>query len=273
MGVSTSINDFGRRADSSDALDTGVRIGLAVYGVVHLIIAWTAVQLAFSGSGGNASQQGALSQMAKNPLGQATMWIAAVGFLALVLWQAAEALVGHRSQDGGARAFKRVASGVKVLVYGALGLCALRLALGSGSSGGGGTQTMTARLMRLPAGPLIVGLVGLSVIGVAGYLAYRGWAEKFTKRLDVRAKVGERRKPIVLFGKIGYISKGVALGIVGLLFVYAAMTHDPHKSGGLDQALHKLLQQPYGAPMLVAVALGIGCYGCYCFAWARHLDR
>jgi hypothetical protein len=61
--------------------------------------------------------------------------------------------------------------------------------------------------------------------------------------------------------------------VVGGLFIWAAWTHDPQKSGGLDQALHKVLQQPFGAPMLVALGLGIACYGAYAFAWARHLDR
>jgi hypothetical protein len=25
--------------------------------------------------------------------------------------------------------------------------------------------------------------------------------------------------------------------------------------------------------LLLAVALGLGCFGLYCFAWSRHLDR
>jgi len=58
-----------------------------------------------------------------------------------------------------------------------------------------------------------------------------------------------------------------------VLFLYAAVTHDPQKSGGLDEALHKLLQQPFGAPVLVLIAMGFACFGLFCFAWARHLDR
>ena len=47
----------------------------------------------------------------------------------------------------------------------------------------------------------------------------------------------------------------------------------PDKSGGLDVALHKVLQQPFGGPMLFLIAAGFACYGLFCFAWARHLDR
>jgi len=55
--------------------------------------------------------------------------------------------------------------------------------------------------------------------------------------------------------------------------MWAAWTHDSNKSGGLDQALHKVLQQPYGHVMLAAVALGFAGYGLFCFVRARYLKR
>ena len=59
-----------------------------------------------------------------------------------------------------------------------------------------------------------------------------------------------------------------------MLFLYAAFTHDAKKSGGLDVALHKVLEQPYGAPVLVVMALGFGVLRAVLLrAWARHLDR
>lgn len=73
----------------------------------------------------------------------------------------------------------------------------------------------------------------------------------------------------MVLAKVGHLSKGVAIGMVGALFGYAALTGDPQKSGGLDQ----VLQQPYGGPLLVVIALGFACYGLFCLAWARHLDR
>ncbi len=58
-----------------------------------------------------------------------------------------------------------------------------------------------------------------------------------------------------------------------MLFIYAAVTHDAKKSGGLDAALGTLLQQPFGPVLLGAISLGIICYGLFCFARARHLSR
>ena len=34
-----------------------------------------------------------------------------------------------------------------------------------------------------------------------------------------------------------------------------------------------MLQQPFGQVLLFAIAVGFLCYGLYCFARARHLDR
>lgn len=264
--------------EDSETLDHGVRLGLVSYGVVHLIVAFTALRLAWGDGGGNASQQGALAQLASSPMGEWSLYVVAAGFAALVVWQGAEAAVGHGDEDGGKRLFKRVGSGAKAVLYAVLGYSAAAMA--AGSSGGSGkkggestTDNLTAQVMSAPGGQVLVALVGLGVVVVGGYLVYRGWAEKFTKRLDARATSGERRKPIVLLGKAGYTAKGVALGTIGVLLLTAAAKHQPKKSGGLDVALRELLQQPYGQLLLSAVALGLACYGLFCFAWARHLDR
>jgi hypothetical protein len=61
--------------------------------------------------------------------------------------------------------------------------------------------------------------------------------------------------------------------MIGALAAYAAVTHEPRKSGGLDAALYRLLHQPYGSWLLLALALGLGCYGLFGLVRARHLSR
>jgi hypothetical protein len=258
--------------ENSEVLDHGVRAGLVTYGLVHLILAWTALQLAFGDSSGRADQSGALQQMAKNPMGGVTLYAAAVGFAALVVWQGAEAAVGHRSEEGSKRVFKRAASGIKAGVYATLAVSAVKVASGDGGRSTG-SDTVTAQVMSAPGGQLLVGAVGFGVIGAGGYLVFKGLTKRFTRRMDVEGTTGDRRTPVVVLGAVGYAAKGVVLALIGGLFVVAAWQHEPKESGGLDQALHTLLQQPFGQPMLGAVAGGLACYGLFCFLWARHLDR
>lgn len=270
--AATSSSSAGPDVDGSDVLDHGVRAGLIAYGIVHLVVAWTAVQLALGDSSGKASQTGALQQLAQDSLGGASLYAVALGFAALVFWQGAEAVAGHRSEDGGKRTFKRAASVVKAVVYATLAFSSVKIASGSGGRSQG-TDTVTAQVMSAPGGRLLVGAVGLAIIAAGGYLGYKGVMQKFTKRIEAKGKTGDRRTPVVVLGTVGYVAKGVALAVIGGLFVTAAVQHDASESGGLDQALKAVLDQPFGRPLLIVVALGIGCYGVYCFLWARHLKR
>jgi Domain of Unknown Function (DUF1206) len=260
--------------DHDDALDVGVRVGLVSYGIVHLLMAWLALQLVFGDRGGSVSGAGAMRQLAANELGRISLYVVAAGLAALVVWQLFEAAAGHRDERGAKRAGQRVVSLGRVVIYGVLGWGALRIAMGGGQSGGSAsTDSYTARLMDLPFGVILVGLVGAVIVGIAIGLAWNGWREKFLEMLDGRAHTGKDGQTYRWFGKAGYISKGVAFAVVGGLFLYAAWTHDPDKSGGLDQALLQLLEQPFGPVLLALVAAGIACFGLFCFAWARHLDR
>jgi hypothetical protein len=270
--VSDQAQRMGRQADNSEWLDTAVRIGMVAYGIVHLTIAWLAIQLALGNNSGNASRNGALTQLAQQPFGKFVVWVVAIGMVFLVVWKLLEAFIDFQNEDGAKQWLKAGVDVGKAIVYGTLGFSAFHTATGSKSKSSGSTTSWTAKLMDQPFGRWLVGLVGLAIIGYGVYLAWSGFQEKFLKHLDAEGKSGDQGKAYKMFGKIGYIAKGVAIGAIGALFIFAAADHKAKKSGGLDQALHKVLQQPFGPVLLFVIALGIGCYGLFCFARARHLS-
>ena len=265
---------LGDRAHHSDWLDHAVRAGMVAYGVVHLVVAWLAFQLALGDREGSTSSEGAMQQLAEQPFGRVLVWLVAVGMLLLVVWRLLEAASGHRSADGAELARKRVVSVGKAVIYGVVGLSALRVATGSGGGGGGGgSDGLTAQVMGWPGGQLLVGAIGLGVVGYGLHHLWRAWTEGFRKELTAEGRSGDSGTAYLWAGRAGYAAKGVAIGLVGGLFCYAAATHDARKSGGLDQALHEVLRQPAGPVLLGVIALGIGCFGIFCFAKARHLSR
>jgi hypothetical protein len=261
---------LGQEVHQSKTLDGAIRFGMVVYGVVHLIVAWLAVQLALGQGGKQASQKGAMQTLAKEPAGTLLLWLVAVGMFALVVWRLIEMVVGHQEYDGGKRWRKRATSGFKAIVYGYLGVTALRFAVGASS---GKSTNYTAKLMDQTYGRWIVGGIGAAIVLYGVSYARRGWTEKFMENLDARGTLGDAGTAYRWIGKVGYIAKGVAFCVVGGLFVTAAYTHEAKKSGGLDDALHKVLQQPFGPFLLVLIAAGIACYGLFCFARARHLSK
>ena len=273
MGNMTRATDkVGRKVEDSDLLDWAVRLGLVAYGLVYLTVAWLAVQLAFGEKSGSASSDGALHRLARQPFGQVLIIAIAVGMFLLVLWRLLEATVGHRDEDGKTLVRKRLMSLGKAILYGSLAVSALKVALGD-SAKGGGTDSTTAQLMNLTGGRLLVAGVGLAILAYAVSLVVRAWRESFREHLTSEGESGDTGSAYIWFGKAGYTAKGFAFGIVGLLFGYAAITHEARKSGGLDVALHKVLQQPFGPILLTVMAAGIACYGLFCFARARHLSR
>jgi hypothetical protein len=127
--------------------------------------------------------------------------------------------------------------------------------------------------MNLPGGQFLVGLVALGIIGYGCYEIYRAWTDKYAEDLTAEGRSGATGTAYLWFGKVGCAARGVAFAIVGGLFAYAAVTHDAKKSGGLDQALQKVLGVPFGQVLLIAIGLGLAAYGVFCFARANHLSR
>lgn len=273
--------------DADDAADVGVRVGLVAYGVVHLLLAWLALQLALGDRGEAVSTNGALQELAARPLGGTLTWLVVAGLVVLVLVRARVAVVGRPGDpDLGsgrdrARVLRhRVTDAVMAVVYAGLGVSGLRIVLGAGGSRGAGSggdpseqqaDTLSARVLALPAGPVLLGAVGVAVACVGLVLAWRGLSGEHRDKLSAEGRAGEAGQAYVLLGAVGHVAKGAVLVGVGALVVTAAVTQDPEQAGGVDQALGTLVRAPGGAVALVAVAAGLAAYGIFCLARARHL--
>jgi hypothetical protein len=254
---------------NSRAVEVGARVGLACYGVTHLLIAWLALQIAFGGGGEQANQKGAFQQLTDNTFGKILLWIIVVGFVAVGLWRLGQAIWGYRYiSDKKKQLRKRATSAFKVVVFFTLAVLAVRTAIGSGG-GGNGQQKATAGVLGLPGGQWIVGLVGLGIIIAGGSKIYAGWKKKFEDDMDMPSDP-KTRQTVERTGQIGFIAKGVSIGVIGVLVVIAAIQFDPAKAAGLDAALRSLTQTPLGPWLLVVVALGLAAYGVFCAFDAKY---
>jgi Domain of Unknown Function (DUF1206) len=274
VNVRGEVQQAGRRADRSGALDAGVRAGLVLYALLHLVIAWLGLQLALGDRDDRLDHHGALHELAQHAFGAVVLWLVAVGMVSLVAWRVLELFFEHRHEDPWDRWRHRGVAVGKGAAYALIGASAFGVVLGDGGSRSGQTEeTWTARLLSWPAGPWLVGLVGVCFLAYAGAMVWRGLTGRHREHLTAEGRSGESGTFYLALGTVGYVAKGTAFGIVGGLFIWAGLTHDPEKSGGLDQALGRLLHQPAGPWLLGAVSLGFGCYGLFQLARARHLSR
>jgi hypothetical protein len=259
-----------RRTANSGVLAALTRMGFVGYGVLHLAVAWIAVQIALGHAATTGDQSGAFRTVASQPFGRFILILTIVGLCAMAIWQLFLAAIGHREKRGAARVFERAISAGRVVIYGALAVTAQKVVAGAPTSSAEQQQRATAGIMAKHAGVWLVGIAGLAVIAVGvGLIGYAA-KHKFEEKLQLGRMSAPTRDWVRRLGQIGYIAKGLAFGIVGFLMLDAAITHNPAKSRGLDSALRGLVRQPFGRLLLLTVGAGFAAFGVYCFFQSRY---
>ena len=213
---------------------------------------------------------GAFQLLLEQPFGRTLLVTAAVGFVAMTLWQILEAAVGHRSDTGGERLFERCCSAGRAVIYGVFAWTSIKVLRGSPESTADKQEEATATVLSTSGGRWLVGLAGVAVIVFSVGLAVYGWVRRFEKHLKTREMSAQVRHAVRLMGVVGYVAKGTGYALAGGLLCYAAWTYDPSKSRGLDAALHALVTQPFGHILLAMIAAGIAAFGIFGIVQARY---
>lgn len=256
------------KAEGRQALAVTGRAGFVARGVVYVLVGALALQIAFGGGGREADRQGALQQVAAQPFGKVMLWLLVVGFGCMTIWRAAGAIldngpsrkVGSRLLDGGRAVF-----------YGFVCWGTASFAAGTGGSSGSDakSQDWTASALKLPAGQVLVGLVGCVLIGVGATLAVRAVMRRFLKKLETERMSRRVRQVVTALGVGGGVARGVVFAGVGVFALVAAVRFDPHQAKGMDATLRTFAHTPAGPWLLVAVAIGLVLFGGFSFASAR----
>lgn len=252
-----------------DWRSTLARVGLSAKGVLYASLGLLAIQVARGQtSTGSVTREGAVELVASQPFGQWMLVLFTIGLFSLAAWQGVLAVTGDPVEGGEAK--DRVKYGVKAAIYTATAITALTVLTGDRQSGGPSEDQAAGMLMGLPGGPWIVGLLGVGLAALAIYQLYEhAWKTRFMQRLSVHGG-GHLRQNIERAGRAGYAARGTVLLVVGGLFIFAALQHDPQEAAGLSGALRVLAQQTWGTALLWFVALGLLLYGAFCFAEARY---
>jgi uncharacterized protein DUF1206 len=258
------------RAADSKPLEYLARGGFICYGIIHLLFAWIALQVAFGSSNEESDQSGALQSLAGNGWGKALLVVIIIGMVALAIWQGFAAVIGVSGERTAGAIAERVVAGIRAFLYVYLAWLAFNVIRGAKASIADNQQNHSAGLMSHSGGRWLVGLIGLVVLGVGIGIAVYGAMRKFEKRLNTQQMNESVRKSTRRLGMAGYAAKGVAYAIAGVLVVVAAVTYDPDKARGLDAALKTLAGHPWGVWLLVLIGLGIAAFGVFCFSQAKY---
>jgi hypothetical protein len=274
------VADTAERAESDAKRGRGwfsglARAGISAKGVSYGIVGVLALMLAFGAGGKATSRQGALATLADEPFGGVLIALLAAGLAAYAIWRLILAVASSPEDGEELKGWgERGANVVRGLIYGALAFGALKILLGSAGST---SETQKAReatagILSWPGGTWLVGIGGAALIGVGLWNAYHGIARRFeedwrTGQMSEAARRWGRRA-----GVVGHVARAVVFTLMGVFVIKAAVEYDPKEAIGLDGALKKLADAPYGPYLLGITAAGLVLYCLYCLVDARYAD-
>ncbi len=254
-----------------DLAARAARAGMVASGILYLVVAWLAVQVADEASGASADTEGALRTIAAAPFGKVAMAALAAGFAGYALWRFVVAALGEKVQSNEDVDWpKRLWYVARGAVYVALCLSTLSILTGADEGGGSEERRSAAEALSWPGGRWLVGAVGLSVAGYGIGSAVRGVLRKFERDLRMGEMSRQAREWLCRIGQVGWTARGAVFVLIGAFLVQAAVELDPKESKGLDGALQELAAQPHGRYLLGAVAAGLAAYGVFQLVRARY---
>jgi hypothetical protein len=248
------------------------RAGLVAKGVLYGIVGVLALAIPLNLGGKATDRHGALRTVAAQPLGEVLLLALGIGFGSYAVWRFVQAFLDRDHEGKGLKGLaKRASYLARGLLYAGSTFVAFALVGGLGS-GGSDEQEETAKVLDLPLGRWIVLTVGLGFLAAGAYNVYRSVTGKFRKHLREHEMGDTEHGWTIAVGVAGHAARAIVFGLVGAFLVKAAVEYEPDEAIGIDGALRKLAQQPYGEVLLGAVAAGLIAYGVYCLVQARYRE-
>ena len=246
------------------------RSGYVANGVLHILIGIIALVIA-NGGRGEGDQSGALKALASAPFGFVALWVLAVGLGALGVWFVFDGILPSNVRggvDGAARKWgRRVAAWGKALVFLVLGVLAAAVALGARPNSEHAAESASRTTLSIPGGPVLLTVIGAAIAGGGVAFVVMGLRRSFRTQMSIPS--GTAGTVVAALGVVGFVCKGLALGVVGVLLAIAVFTSDAKNAGGLDGAATATLTLPGGSWLVGGVGAGFIAYGLFCFLRAR----
>jgi hypothetical protein len=251
------------------------RTGFAANGLVYVIVGALAGQAALGRGGDTTDLGGALGHLLQAPMGRLTVGAVGIGLAGYAVWRLLQALLDSEHKGTAAAGIvQRVGFAVSAVSYAALAAAAVGMALQRAGQPNEdqSAQDRTAWLMSQPFGMYLVILVGLVILGVAIAQVVQGYHASFEEKIHEQQLGRATRRVVRAAGRLGYIARGIAFGVIGGCVVTAGWQTDPDQARGLGGALAAIGASPFGPWLLGIMAAGLIGYGTHMLIAARYRE-
>jgi len=251
------------------------RLGWVAKGIVYALVGALAVPIAIDGPRGDdghedapqASALGAVAEIAGTSLGAIALWVVAVGLALYVLWRLISVMLPaeHTLETW----LTRAGYAVSAAMYSFLAWSAMSYATDDGAARGAESEDakverFTRELMDRSAGRWLVVTIGACAVGVGIFFVVRGVRGSFHGDLEPRGVGPISLEWIVVFGRVGWVGRGIVLVLYGWFLTGAAVRFRPSDAHGLDGSLREVTELAIGRFIVAGAAVALVVYGVFC---------
>lgn len=244
-------------------LDVIARIGMAARGIVYVIIGYLVFD---AGSHSDEGQTGAFAALAEVTMGWLLLIVVALGLFAYAVYRLATALFdADRNGSDTKGMLQRIGHVGVALSYLLLTYVAAEIALGLrqiGPEAEDGTSRFVAqRLLDLPLGPMLLGLVGIGFL-VSMVLNVKN----AIKDNHMRHCAANAPGFVTYAGRLGMFTQAAIAGMIGWSMLRAAWFESSGQAVGMGGAIDGIRSQTV---LYHAIAIGLILFGLFSLMQAR----
>ncbi|WP_247236277.1 DUF1206 domain-containing protein [Telluribacter sp. SYSU D00476] len=253
--------------------------GCIATGIIYVAIGLIAILSYLKLKEGGADESSLLVFLDRYFLGKILNLVILLGTLCYIFWRIYETIYDPYNYGKGAKGLaKRAGVALSTTADALIAYAAIEVLLGIGNIPENGEpeeqRQLVGSILQESWGKwLIIGvgaIIALTAIVQFIYGVTRGYRE----RLDIDHFSSGTRRLIHTLAKIGYLARGIILGLIGFFFIKAGVWNSAYYIVNTDKAFD-FIGDHVGHVYFILVALGTICYGLFMFALgvAYDVDR
>ena len=242
-------------------LESLARLGYASKAVIYGIVGVFAILASANRGGLITDTSGALRLVLTQPFGRTLLIVLTVGLCGYAVWRVLDAISdpdGNGTTPSGL--VTRIGNAVRGVIYGALGIEAVRLLRGLRGSRGDDAELWAGRFLEIPLGEVMVGIGGVitAIYGLSEIV--QGIRGTHDAKVDWSLVPSRLRPVIQRISRFGVAIRGGLIVTLGVYLVRAALSHDPNQAAGSRESMLRLGGIFEGRWFLALIAAGVIAY-------------
>jgi hypothetical protein len=250
--------------------------GCVSTGLIYLGIGVVAILSFLRIKHGGADESSLLAYLNEYPIGKIGFWSILLGTLCYVVWRIFESIndpyAYGRELNGIAR---RTGIAATTIPDALIAVTCIQIIMGKGNIQLDGRpvelRAMVGSLLEKPWGNSVVIAIGVIICLTALVQFFYGVTQGYKERLDIAHFTKQMKAITHLLAGIGYLARGVIVGIIGLFFMKSGILHSPEYIVNTDKAFD-YIGDNIGHFYFILIAIGTICYGVFMFIQGFSYD-